>query len=47
MLKVAGDANRVIYSGKEIDAVYLGSQADAGSASAKREAELKPRSPPR
>lgn len=41
MLKVAGDANRVIYSGKEIDAVYLGSAADPGSAAAKREAELK------
>ncbi|HRG56908.1 MAG TPA: copper-containing nitrite reductase, partial [Lacunisphaera sp.] len=41
MLKVAGPENRVIYSGKEIDAVYIGSQADAGSASAKREAELK------
>ncbi len=43
MLKVAGEANRVIYSGKEIDAVYLGAQADAGSDSAKREAELKAR----
>ncbi len=41
MLKVAGDADRVIYSGKEIDAVYIGSAADAGSASVKREAELK------
>jgi nitrite reductase (NO-forming) len=41
MLKVDGPANRVIYSGKEIDAVYIGSQADAGSASSKREAELK------
>ncbi len=41
MLKVAGDANRVIYSGKEIDAVYLGSQAEAGSDSSRREAELK------
>src|SRR6478609_2123086 len=41
MLKVAGDENRVIYSGKEIDAVYLGSQAEAGSDSARREAELK------
>lgn len=41
MLKVSGPANRAIYSGKEIDAVYLGSQADEGSASAKREAELK------
>jgi nitrite reductase (NO-forming) len=43
MLKVTGDANRVIYSGKEIDAVYLGAQAEAGSDSAKREAELKAR----
>jgi nitrite reductase (NO-forming) len=41
MLKVTGDANRVIYSGKEIDAVYIGAQADAGSDSSKREAELK------
>lgn len=41
MLKVTGEANRVIYSGKEIDAVYLGAQAEAGSDSAKREAELK------
>jgi nitrite reductase (NO-forming) len=41
MLKVAGPENRVIYSGKEIDAVYLGSQADEGSESSKREAELK------
>ncbi|HVZ63016.1 MAG TPA: c-type cytochrome, partial [Lacunisphaera sp.] len=41
MLKVSGPADRVIYSGKEIDAVYLGSQADEGSAAAKREAHLK------
>ena len=41
MLKVDGDENRVIYSGKEIDAVYLGSQAEAGSDSSRREAELK------
>lgn len=41
MLKVTGESNRVIYSGKEIDAVYLGAQADAGSDSSKREAELK------
>lgn len=41
MLKVAGEADRVTYSGKEIDAVYIGSAADAGSISAKREAELK------
>jgi nitrite reductase (NO-forming) len=43
MLKVTGPENRVIYSGKEIDAVYLGAQADEGSESAKREAELKGR----
>lgn len=41
MLKVSGEENRVIYSGKEVDAVYLGSQAEAGSESARREAELK------
>ena len=40
MLKVTGAENRVIYSGKEIDAVYLGAQAEAGSESAKRETEL-------
>ncbi|MEO6569787.1 MAG: c-type cytochrome, partial [Opitutaceae bacterium] len=43
MLKVDGPTNRIIYSGKEIDAVYLGSQAEAGSESAKREADLKAR----
>jgi nitrite reductase (NO-forming) len=41
MLKVSGPEDRVIYSGKEIDAVYLGSQAEAGSEASKREAELK------
>ena len=41
MLKVTGPENRVIYSGKEIDAVYLGAQAEEGSESSKREAELK------
>ena len=40
MLKVTGPEDRVIYSGKEIDAVYLGAQAEAGSESAKRETEL-------
>lgn len=40
MLKVTGEEDRVIYSGKEIDAIYLGSQAEEGSDSAKREAEL-------
>lgn len=41
MLKVTGPEDRVIYSGKEIDAVYLGAQAEAGSESEKREAALK------
>ncbi|MBX3748847.1 MAG: nitrite reductase, copper-containing [Opitutaceae bacterium] len=41
MLKVDGAEDRVIYSGKEVDAVYLGSQAEAGSESSRREAELK------
>jgi nitrite reductase (NO-forming) len=40
MLKVSGAEDRVIYSGKEIDAVYLGSQSEDGSDSAKREADL-------
>jgi nitrite reductase (NO-forming) len=40
MLKVSGHEDRIVYSGKEVDAVYLGSQAEEGSASAKREAEL-------
>ncbi|AOS43325.1 Copper-containing nitrite reductase precursor [Lacunisphaera limnophila] len=41
MLKASGPEDRVIYSGKEIDAVYFGSQAEAGTDSSKREAELK------
>jgi nitrite reductase (NO-forming) len=41
MLKVSGPENRVIYSGKEVDAVYLGSQAEEGSVAARREAEIK------
>jgi nitrite reductase (NO-forming) len=40
MLKVTGAEDRVVYSGKEVDAVYLGSQAEAGSESVKREAVL-------
>ena len=40
MLKVTGPENRVIYSGKEIDAVYLGAQADEGTESAQVQAEL-------
>jgi nitrite reductase (NO-forming) len=41
MLKVTGREDRVVYSGKEVDAVYLGSQAEEGSASAKRQDALK------
>jgi nitrite reductase (NO-forming) len=40
MLKVSGPATPRLYSGKEIDEVYLGQWSDAGSASSKREAEL-------
>jgi len=40
MLKVSGPANRVLYSGKEIDEVYLGQQSDAGSAAGERVAQL-------
>ena len=40
MLKVSGPENRVIYSGKEIDEVYLGQQSEAGSAASTREAAL-------
>ncbi|MBI3885420.1 MAG: nitrite reductase, copper-containing [Opitutae bacterium] len=43
MLKVSGSEDRIIYSGKEIDSVYLGAQSDEGSEAAKREAELKSR----
>ncbi len=41
MLKVSGAEDRVVYSGKEVDSVYLGSQSAAGSLSSKREDELK------
>ncbi len=40
MLKVTGPETRVVYSGKEIDEVYIGQASDAGSAASKREAEL-------
>ncbi len=40
MLKVDGPENRQIYSGKEVDAVYLGQQAAAGTDSARRITEL-------
>ncbi len=41
MLKATGAEDRIVYSGKEIDAVYFGAQAEAGSEAAKREAEIK------
>ena len=40
MLKVDGPANQIVYSGKEVDAVYLG-KAAAGGDSEKRVASLK------
>lgn len=40
MLKAIGPENLLVYSGKEVDAVYLGSQAEAGSAAAKKVVEL-------
>ena len=40
MLKVTGSETPVIYSGKEVDEVYLGQASAAGSASSRREAEL-------
>ena len=40
MLKVTGAETPVVYSGKEIDEVYLGNASDAGAASSRREAEL-------
>lgn len=40
MLKVEGPESPVLYSGKEVDEVYLGQASDAGSAASKRMAEL-------
>ncbi len=40
MLKVEGPENLLVYSGKEVDAVYLGSQADANAGSDNRVASL-------
>lgn len=40
MLKVSGPENLLAYSGKEVDAVYLGKQAEAGSEAGKRIAAL-------
>ncbi len=41
MLKVEGKNDLALYSGKEVDAVYLGQQADAGSAAEKKVESLK------
>ncbi len=41
MLKVEGPANTLVYSGKEVDAVYLGKQAPGGSEAEKRIVALK------
>jgi nitrite reductase (NO-forming) len=41
MLKVEGPPNLLTYSGKEVDAVYLGQQAEAGTEAGKRVAALK------
>ena len=41
MLKVEGPANLLVYSGKEIDAVYLGRQAEAGSDAERRVEQLR------
>jgi nitrite reductase (NO-forming) len=40
MLKVSGPEDRIVYSGKEIDAVYLGAQAEAGTDAQKHEKKL-------
>lgn len=40
MLKASGPENLLVYSGKEVDAVYLGSQAEAGAGSEKKLADL-------
>jgi nitrite reductase (NO-forming) len=40
MLKVEGDPNLLVYSGKEVDAVYLGDSALAGTADRKKVAEM-------
>lgn len=43
MLKVTGPENLIAYSGKEVDAVYLGSQAEAGTEAQKRVESLEAR----
>lgn len=41
MLKVSGPPDLLTYSGKEVDAIYLGSAAEGGSDAGKKVAELK------
>lgn len=41
MLKVTGPQDLLTYSGKEVDAIYLGSAAEGGSEAEKKVAELK------
>jgi nitrite reductase (NO-forming) len=41
MLKVSGPPDLLTYSGKEVDAIYLGSAAEAGSDAEKKVTELK------
>ena len=41
MLKVSGPENLLVYTGKEVDAVYLGRQAEAGSDAEKTVASLR------
>jgi len=41
MLKVEGPENLLVYSGKEVDAVYLGRQAAAGTASERKVEQLR------
>jgi nitrite reductase (NO-forming) len=40
MLKVEGPENLLVYTGKEVDAVYLGSQAEGGSEAGRKIVEL-------
>lgn len=41
MLKVSGEPDAIVYSGKEVDEVYLGGQSAAGSETVRREEALR------
>lgn len=41
MLKVSGEPDAIVYSGKEVDEIYLGEQSAAGSEAARREEALR------